>query len=72
MSETDRRSCYGIGLVNNEATKETFGDTDCERAPPPISGQAEFDRIESSLRDVRTVAWARLWRRGTHLRGTGK
>jgi adenosylmethionine-8-amino-7-oxononanoate aminotransferase len=80
---------YGIELVKDKATKETFSDTECERllhgylspalfeaglycraddrgdpviqvAPPLISGQAEFDTIESILRSVLTEAWARL------------
>ncbi|MEY8017881.1 aspartate aminotransferase family protein [Mycobacterium servetii] len=80
---------YGIELVKDKATKETFGDADCERvlhgylspalfeaglycraddrgdpviqlAPPLISGQAEFDTIESILRDVLSEAWKRL------------
>ncbi|GAA4293083.1 aspartate aminotransferase family protein [Mycobacterium paraffinicum] len=72
---------YGIELVKDKATKETFSAQECERvlhgyvspalfeaglycraddrgdpvvqvAPPLISGQAEFDTIESVLRGV--------------------
>ena len=80
---------YGVELVKDKATKETFGDEECERllhgyvspalfeaglycrtddrgdpviqvAPPLISGQGEFDTIESILRSVLTEAWERL------------
>ncbi len=36
------------------------GDTVVQVAPPLISGQTEFDEIESILRSVFTDAWARL------------
>ena len=80
---------YGIELVKDKATRETFDDDESERllrgflskalfdaglycraddrgdpviqlAPPLIVGQAEFDQIESTLREVLTQAWARL------------
>jgi adenosylmethionine-8-amino-7-oxononanoate aminotransferase len=78
---------YGIELVKDKATKETFDADESERmlrgflsgalfeaglycraddrgdpviqlAPPLISGQKEFDEMESILRDVLTRAWA--------------
>jgi len=78
---------YGIELVKDKATKETFDADESERmlrgflsgalfeaglycraddrgdpviqlAPPLISGQREFDAMESILRDVLTRAWA--------------
>ena len=80
---------YGVELVKDKATKQTFSDEECERllhgylspalfeaglycrtddrgdpvvqlAPPLISGQREFDTIESILRSVLTEAWQRL------------
>jgi len=80
---------YGIELVKDKATKETFDADESERmlrgflsgalfeaglycraddrgdpviqlAPPLVSGQAEFDQVESVLRDVLTRAWAML------------
>jgi adenosylmethionine-8-amino-7-oxononanoate aminotransferase len=80
---------YGVELVKDKATKQTFSDEECERllhgyvspalfdaglycrtddrgdpvvqlAPPLISGQREFDTIESILRGVLTEAWKRL------------
>ena len=80
---------YGIELVKDKATKETFteaesehilygftspalldaglycraddrGDPAIQLAPPLISGQAEFDAMESILRGVLTETWARL------------
>jgi len=80
---------YGVELVKDKATKQTFSDEECERllhgyvspalfeaglycrtddrgdpvvqlAPPLISGQREFDAIESILRGVLTEAWERL------------
>jgi adenosylmethionine-8-amino-7-oxononanoate aminotransferase len=80
---------YGVELVKDKATKQTFSDEECERllhgyvspalfeaglycrtddrgdpvvqlAPPLISGQHEFDTIESILRGVLTEAWKRL------------
>ncbi|HYB39886.1 MAG TPA: aspartate aminotransferase family protein [Mycobacterium sp.] len=79
---------YGIELVKDKATKQTFtaaerrkllpelssalydaglycriddrGDPAIQVAPPLISGQAEFDTIESILRSVLTDASARL------------
>jgi adenosylmethionine-8-amino-7-oxononanoate aminotransferase len=80
---------YGVELVKDKATRQTFSDEECERllhgyvspalfeaglycrtddrgdpvvqlAPPLISGQREFDIIESILRDVLTEAWQRL------------
>ncbi|CAM4294982.1 Taurine--pyruvate aminotransferase [Mycobacterium basiliense] len=80
---------YGIELVKDKASKETFNDEESERllrgflssalleaglycraddrgdpvvqlAPPLISGQQEFDRIEQILRGVLTEAWSRL------------
>jgi adenosylmethionine-8-amino-7-oxononanoate aminotransferase len=80
---------YGVELVKDKATKQTFSDDECERllhgyvspalfeaglycrtddrgdpvvqlAPPLISGQREFDTIESILRGVLTEAWQRL------------
>jgi adenosylmethionine-8-amino-7-oxononanoate aminotransferase len=80
---------YGIELVKDKATKETFDEDEAERllrgflsgalfeaglycraddrgdpviqlAPPLISGQAQFDEMESILRDVLTRAWALL------------
>jgi adenosylmethionine-8-amino-7-oxononanoate aminotransferase len=78
---------YGIELVKDKATKETFDADESERmlrgflsgalfeaglycraddrgdpviqlAPPLVCGQAEFDEMESILRDVLTRAWA--------------
>ena len=78
---------YGIELVKDKATKETFDADESERmlrgflsgalfeaglycraddrgdpviqlAPPLISGQQQFDEMESILRDVLTRAWA--------------
>ncbi len=78
---------YGIELVKDKATKESFSAAESEKvlrgfvsaalfeaglycraddrgdpviqvAPPLICGQAEFDEIESVLRDVLTRAWA--------------
>jgi adenosylmethionine-8-amino-7-oxononanoate aminotransferase len=78
---------YGIELVKDKATKQTFDADESERmlrgflsgalfeaglycraddrgdpviqlAPPLIAGQAEFDEMESVLRDVLTRAWA--------------
>ncbi|HEY5854815.1 MAG TPA: aspartate aminotransferase family protein [Aldersonia sp.] len=80
---------YGIELVKDKATKETFTGPESERilrgflssalfdaglycraddrgdpvvqlAPPLICGQAEFDEMESILRDVLTRAWSLL------------
>ncbi len=79
---------YGVELVKDQATKQTFtdeerkvllgrvssalfeaelycrtddrGDSVIQLAPPLISGQAEFDTIESILRDVLTEASKRL------------
>jgi adenosylmethionine-8-amino-7-oxononanoate aminotransferase len=80
---------YGIEMVKDKTTRETFDDDESERllrgflskalfdaglycraddrgdpvvqlAPPLISGQAEFDEIESILRSVLTEAWNRL------------
>ncbi|GAA1895499.1 MAG: aspartate aminotransferase family protein [Williamsia herbipolensis] len=80
---------YGIELVKDKATKETFTDEESERvlrgflshalfdaglycraddrgdpvvqlAPPLISGQAEFDEIESILRSVLTEAYTKI------------
>jgi len=80
---------YGVELVKDKATKQTFSDEERERllhgyvspalfeaglycrtddrgdpvvqlAPPLISGQREFDAIESILRGVLTEAWERL------------
>ena len=80
---------YGIELVKDKATKETFtgpeserilrnflstalfdaglycraddrGDPAIQLAPPLICGQAEFDEMESILRDVLTRAWSLL------------
>jgi adenosylmethionine-8-amino-7-oxononanoate aminotransferase len=80
---------YGVELVKDKATKQTFSDEECERllhgylspalfeaglycrtddrgdpvvqlAPPLISGQREFDTIESILRGVLTEAWTRF------------
>ncbi len=80
---------YGVELVKDKASKETFSVSECERllhgyvspalfeaglycrtddrgdpvvqlAPPLISGQAEFDTIESILRSVLTEASKRL------------
>ncbi len=80
---------YGIELVKDKATRETFDEDESERllrgflsgalfeaglycraddrgdpviqlAPPLICGQAEFDEIESTLRDVLTRAQALL------------
>ncbi len=80
---------YGIELVKDKSTRETFDDDEAERllrgflskalfeaglycraddrgdpviqlAPPLISGQAEFDEIESVLRSVLGEAWKRL------------
>lgn len=80
---------YGIEMVKDKATRETFDDDESERllrgflskalfeaglycraddrgdpvvqlAPPLISGQAEFDEMESILRSVLTEAWNRL------------
>jgi adenosylmethionine-8-amino-7-oxononanoate aminotransferase len=80
---------YGIEMVKDKATKETFDDDESERllrgflsralfeaglycraddrgdpvvqlAPPLIVGQAEFDEIEQTLREVLTEAWNRL------------
>jgi adenosylmethionine-8-amino-7-oxononanoate aminotransferase len=80
---------YGIELVKDKASRETFSDAECKRllygyvspalfeaglycraddrgdpvvqlAPPLISGQAEFDTIESILRGVLTEASKRL------------
>ncbi|GAA3557348.1 aspartate aminotransferase family protein [Microlunatus spumicola] len=78
---------YGIELVKDKVTKETFDADESERmlrgflsgalfeaglycraddrgdpviqlAPPLVSGQREFDEMESVLRDVLTRAWA--------------
>ena len=78
---------YGIELVKDKVTKETFDADESERmlrgflsgalfeaglycraddrgdpviqlAPPLISGQQQFDEMESILRDVLTRAWA--------------
>lgn len=80
---------YGIEMVKDKTTRETFDDDESERllrgflskalfeaglycraddrgdpvvqlAPPLISGQAEFDEMESILRSVLTEAWNRL------------
>ncbi|MBW0014681.1 aspartate aminotransferase family protein [Mycobacterium sp.] len=79
---------YGVELVKDKATRETFnaeererlhryvsralfdaglycrtddrGDPVVQLAPPLISGQREFDTIESILRSVLTDAWGRL------------
>jgi adenosylmethionine-8-amino-7-oxononanoate aminotransferase len=80
---------YGIEMVKDKTTRETFDDDEAERllrgflskalfeaglycraddrgdpvvqlAPPLISGQAEFDEIESILRSVLSEAWNRL------------
>lgn len=80
---------YGVELVKDKTTKETFtveeserilrgfvsealmeaglycraddrGDPVVQLAPPLISDQQEFDRIERILRDVLTEAWCRL------------
>src|ERR1700758_5285745 len=80
---------YGVELVKDKTTRQTFNDEECERllhgyvspalfeaglycrtddrgdpvvqlAPPLISGQREFDTIESILRDVLTEAWKHL------------
>jgi adenosylmethionine-8-amino-7-oxononanoate aminotransferase len=79
---------YGVELVKDKATKQTFTDTErsallghvssalfeaglycrtddrgdsvVQLAPPLISGQREFDTIESILRDVLTEAANRL------------
>ncbi|WAJ46287.1 aspartate aminotransferase family protein [Mycobacterium sp. Aquia_216] len=79
---------YGVELVKDQATKQTFTDTErrsllshvssalfeaglycrtddrgdsvVQLAPPLISGQAEFDTIESILRGVLSEAYTRL------------
>lgn len=80
---------YGIEMVKDKTTRETFDDDESERllrgflskalfeaglycraddrgdpvvqlAPPLVSGQAEFDEMESILRSVLTEAWNRL------------
>ena len=80
---------YGIEMVKDKTTRETFDDDESERllrgflskalfeaglycraddrgdpvvqlAPPLISGQAEFDEMESILRSVLPAAWNRL------------
>ncbi|OBB89439.1 aspartate aminotransferase family protein [Mycobacterium sp. 852002-30065_SCH5024008] len=80
---------YGIELIKDKATKETFSTEECERvlhgyvspalfeaglycraddrgdpvvqvAPPLISGQAEFDTIESVLRGVLAEAFNKI------------
>ena len=79
---------YGVELVKDQATKQTFsdeerrpllgrvssalfeaglycrtddrGDSVIQLAPPLISGQAEFDTIEATLRSVLTETQARL------------
>lgn len=79
---------YGVELVKDKATKQTFTDTErrallghvgsalfeaglycrtddrgdsvVQLAPPLISGQAEFDTIESILRGVLSEAWKRF------------
>ena len=79
---------YGVELVKDQATKQTFsdderaaaagpgvvalfeaglycrtddrGDSVIQLAPPLISGQPEFDTIESTLRSVLTEAQRRL------------
>jgi adenosylmethionine-8-amino-7-oxononanoate aminotransferase len=79
---------YGVELVKDKATKETFtdeerrsllgrvsaslfeaglycrtddrGDSVVQLAPPLISGQAEFDTIESILRGVLSEVGKRL------------
>ena len=79
---------YGVELVKDKATRQTFTDTErrsllghvssalfeaglycrtddrgdsvVQLAPPLISGQAEFDTIESILRGVLSEAYTRL------------
>jgi adenosylmethionine-8-amino-7-oxononanoate aminotransferase len=79
---------YGVELVKDKATKQTFTDTErrsllgrvssglfeaglycrtddrgdsvIQLAPPLISGQAEFDTIESTLRSVLTEVGSHL------------
>ena len=79
---------YGVELVKDKATKQTFTDTErrallgdvssalfeaglycrtddrgdsvIQLAPPLISGQAEFDTIETILRSVLTDVGSRL------------
>lgn len=80
---------YGIELVKDKATRETFTDEESDRllrdflspalweaglycraddrgdpvvqlAPPLTIGPAEFDEIESILRQVLTAVWAKL------------
>jgi adenosylmethionine-8-amino-7-oxononanoate aminotransferase len=79
---------YGVELVKDKATKQTFTDTErrallgdvssalfeaglycrtddrgdsvIQLAPPLISGQAEFDTIEATLRNVLTDVGSRL------------
>ena len=62
---------YGIELVKDKATKETFdaglycraddrGDPVVQLAPPLIVGQSEFDEMEQILRSVLTEAWSLL------------